>query len=67
VGSIGLARVFLFFKSINGGGHLNATASVDRLTEAAKATASKNVGLAVTFDWRRLKCPPPLIIFAYLH
>jgi hypothetical protein len=64
---LGLLGFFLFFKSINGGGHLNATTSVNRLTEAAKATASKKVGLAVTFDWRRLKCPPPLIVFACLH
>ena len=38
-GSIGLAWVF--FKLINGGGQLNATASINRLTEAGIATASR--------------------------
>jgi hypothetical protein len=57
----------VFFKSTNGGGHLNATTSVNRLIEAGKATAYKKVGLTVTFDWWQLQCPPPLIVFARLH
>jgi hypothetical protein len=67
-GSIGLATFYLFFlKSINGGWQLNVTASVNRLTEANKTTASKKAGLTVTFDWRRLQCPPPLIQNAGHH
>jgi hypothetical protein len=61
MGSIGpsggldwLARVFYFLKTINRGGELNATVSINRLTEAGKTTASKKVGLTVTFDRRRL-------------
>jgi hypothetical protein len=53
--TVGLLGFFLFFKSTNGGGHLNAIASVNRLIEAGKATASKKVGLTVTFDWWQLQ------------
>jgi hypothetical protein len=53
--AVGSLCFFLFFKSTNGGGHLNATASVNRLIEAGKATVSKKVGLTVTFDWWQLQ------------
>jgi len=40
VGSIGLASVFYFLKSINGGGQLNAIASIKILTVVSKVSAS---------------------------
>jgi hypothetical protein len=35
--------------------------------EAGKATASVNLTLTVTFDWRRLQCRSPLINLARLR
>jgi hypothetical protein len=58
---------FFVFLLINRGGHSKELASISQLMEAGKATASVDPPLTMTFDWRRLQCPPTLTLFARLH
>jgi hypothetical protein len=59
--------IFFVFLLINRGGHSKEPASISQLMEAGKATASVDPPLTMTFDWRRLQCPPTLTLFARLH
>jgi hypothetical protein len=67
MGSLGF---FLFFKSINRGGHPNVPASVNKFTVAAQATAAVKPRLTVTLHPQRTPFParengkrPPRIKF----
>jgi hypothetical protein len=52
-----------FFYRLTKAGNSKEPVSVNRLMEAGKATASVDPPLTVTFNWRRMQCPPPFTLF----
>jgi len=61
-----LAELFLISKIIYGGGCSTVPVLVNLLTEAVGQPSRSRPRLTVTFDPRRLACPPRLSVFARL-